>query len=118
MIIFFIINKMIKAFLILVLVCTITSSDVPEKTENEGLNWEEFWCLITSEQLIKSAKIIINLAKKSEWNRILEYFNVYFSDIKDALEVCFPSDTVLTKPKSIYKKCVRGICEEYNKFSK
>jgi hypothetical protein len=72
---------MIKAFVIFALICSITSTTISEKTEIQRFDFNTVLCLITSEQLIDSVKIIINLIKNEEWMRIFEYLVRYYHDI-------------------------------------
>ena len=104
---------MIKAFVIFALICSITSTTVPEKKEIQSFDWNNVLCLITSEQLITSVKIVINLINNSEWNRIIEYLVTNFSDIKIELDKCMNPDTVLKGMNIQYQQCIKKFSKEY-----
>ena len=98
---------MIKAFVILALICSITSTTISEKKEIQRFDFNTVLCLITSEQLIDSVKIIINLIKNEEWMRIFEYLVRYYPDIQIEVNKCLNQDTVLKRINVEFQECVK-----------
>ena len=108
---------MIKAFVILALICSITSTTVSAKKEIQRFDFNSVLCLITSEQIIDSVKIIINLIKNGEWMRIFEYLVRYYPDIQIEVNKCLNPDTVLKGINVEYQQCLkkfpRNYCAKY-----
>lgn len=108
---------MLKAFIILALVCSISSATVPVEKNLEGFNWEAIKCLITSEKLIDTFKQVIQLIKKFDFNEIIAFVFTNYAEVVAEVDKCFGKEISLESFNWQYQQCIRfypqHFCSQY-----
>lgn len=110
---------MLKAFVLVALICFIRPIDVPQNDELDlAVSWKNIECLLMSEEIRKTVVDIFSLVNQQEWADLIPFLFARYPAVKKEVLECMELKTEPTLALNYkYLQCImiypKYFCQKY-----